>query len=319
MRRFARVAAALAFCATTLPVLAQSFPSRPVTIVVPTAPGGPLDVLARLVQPKLQPLLGQSVIVENKPGAGTYIGGEQVAKSAPDGHSILINASGGLFPDLFMKGLAAQLANELTPVALIGVAHFFFYGPASMPAKDLKEIVALVKANPKKYNLAAFTGALTTLQTRNFLVQQGMDMQAVPFNSAANIITAMLRDEVHLYVGSISAAKPQIDAGKLRAFAKVGEQRSNALPDVASTKELGFEVDINGDYAFFVPRQTPQPVIRSLNEKVRQVVESQDTRASLNKFGFDQISETPEVMAKKFDAMRAALPRMAKDAGVAPQ
>jgi tripartite-type tricarboxylate transporter receptor subunit TctC len=312
---------ALAACILSFVAVAQTFPSRPLTIVVGTAPGGPTDSLARLVQPKLATALGQAVVVENKPGASTYVGGEYVARSAPDGHTLLINATSALFPELFLKGIAVQQSKELVPVAPVGAAHFFFYGPASVPAKDMKEFVALVKANPKKYNLAAFPGAVLTLQQVVFLKQYGMDMPIVPYNSAANILTAMLRDEVHLYVGSINAIRGQIDAGKIRAFAKVGSTRSQALPDVPSTRELGLDTDMAtlGDYVLLVPRQTPAGVIKTLNDNVMRVMEAPDVRDSLAKFGFDPLAEPLETTHKKFATLAASAPRWANDAGVAPQ
>jgi tripartite-type tricarboxylate transporter receptor subunit TctC len=319
MKRIRRFAVLLALAA--LPAFAQQFPTKPVTVVVPTAPGGPLDTLIRLTEPRVTPLLGQPLVIENRPGAGTYLGGEHVARAAPDGYTLLFNATSGLFPDVFMKGLSAKLAEELTPVALIGRAYYIFYGPSSVPAKDMRELINLVKAEPGKYNLAIFPGAVSTLQCLVFLEQQQkVKMLQVPFNSTANIITAMLRGDVHLYVGSGGAIRSQVDAGKIRVFATVGDKRAPGFESVPTTTELGLgKVDISGEYAIMAPVKTPAAVIRVLNDKFRQVVATPEMRALLEKNGFDAEAQTPEAMRKDYEQLKADVPRMAKAAGVAPQ
>lgn len=318
VRSLAAVAAAFGV-ALAAPAGAQQFPNKPITIVVPTAPGGPLDVLTRMFEPKASPLLGQPIVVENRPGAGTYVGGEAVARAAPDGTTLLMNATGGLFPDVFQKGLAVKLSDNLVPVALLGTATYFMYGPASVQANDLRELVNLLKANPNKYNLAIFPGALLTLQMLNFLKSQNVEMLQVPFNSAANITTAMLRGDVHLYIGSISAIRAQIDAGKLKVFTTIGDKRSPAAPTTPTSKESGFSVDLAGDYALFAPAKTPPPVLETINARFRQAAENPEIKAGLTKLGFELVPESLPAMAKKFDQLKVDVPKMARDANVVPQ
>lgn len=298
---------------------AQEFPVRPLTIVVPTAPGGPLDILARLLQSKLTSIAGQSVVVDNKPGASTYIGGEYVAKSNPDGHTVLMQAEVGLFPELFVKGLTTIQSTELIPVAPMGSAPFLLFTPSQVPARDLREFVTLVRANPGKYNLAAFSGSYLTLAMLSFLKANNMEMLTVPYNSTANIITAMLRDEAHLYIGAISGPKANIDAGKLRGLALVATKRSNALSGVPTAKELGFDLDISGDYIVLVPAKTPAATVRILNNMIARAMDSNDARDRLIQLGFDPLTETPEFMAAKFSRLNQDVRRTVKELGVEPQ
>jgi tripartite-type tricarboxylate transporter receptor subunit TctC len=275
----------------------------------------------RMVEPRASPLLGQPLIVENRPGAGTYVGGEYVAKSAPDGYTLLFNATSALFPEIFMKGLTVQLAKELVPIALIGTTQYFFYGPSSIPAKDLRDFVELARANPGKYNLAVFPGTLISAECIVWGRGLGLDLLQVPFNSTAQIVTAMLRGDVHLYVSSLGTARPQIDAGKIRAYAVVGDARSPALPDVPSAKELGLADDkiSPGYYTIIAPGKTPAVAIRTLNERFRQATETVDVRAGLAKLGFDVEYQSPEVLARDFEDLKAAVPRIAQRAKIVPQ
>jgi tripartite-type tricarboxylate transporter receptor subunit TctC len=312
------LAAAAAACAV-VPAAAQQYPSKPITVVVPTAPGGPLDTLIRMYEPRVTPLLGQPLVIENKPGAGTYLGGESVARSAPDGYTLLINATGGVFPDVFQKGLAVRLSEQLVPVALLGDASYFAFGPGDFPAKDLREFIALARANPGKYGWGLIPNAVLTLQSASFLKSQNVQVLQVPFNSAANIATALLRNDVQLYIGSISAIKPQIDAGKIKVFATIGDRRSPAAAETLTTKEQGMAFDMNGDYVLFVPLQTPAGVSEVINARFRQAAETAEVKAGLVKLGFNYSYESPAVMAKKFSQLKGDVPRMAKDAGVVPQ
>jgi len=160
---------------------------------------------------------------------------------------------------------------------------------------------------------------LLTLQMLSFLKSQNAEMLQVPFNSAANIMTSMLRGDVHLYIGSISSVKANVDAGKLKVFATVGDKRSPTVPAVPSSKELGFNFDAAGDYVLFAPARTPAPVMELLNSRFRQAGDMPEVKAGLAKLGFDLVHEPLPVMAKKFDQLKVDVPRMARDANVVPQ
>jgi tripartite-type tricarboxylate transporter receptor subunit TctC len=319
VHRWLRCFAGFVLSANFAVALAQEFPTRPVTIVVPTAPGGPLDLISRLLQPRLGPLLGQAVVVENRPGASTYVGGDYVAKSAPDGYTLLVNATSGLFPELFIAGLNTIQSRELTPVAPIGLAQFLFFTSAQVPANDLKEFVALVKANPDKYNIGVFSGAYSTLEMLNFVKSNGMRMLQVPYNSTSDIVTAMLRGDVHFYLGSISGAKAGIDSGRLRGLAVISAARSPVLPGVPTARELGFDIQITGDYDLFAPARTPQAVIALLNDRVTRALDGADARDKLASLGFEPLVEKPAAMAAKFARLSQDIHRVVKEAGITPK
>jgi tripartite-type tricarboxylate transporter receptor subunit TctC len=298
---------------------AQDFPTHAISVVVPTTAGGPLDLAARFLQPRFAAAAGQPVIIENRPGAGTYIGGEYVAKSAPDGYTLLVNITSALFPELFMSGPSTVLSEGLVPVAPIGFAPFLFFTPSQTPANNLRDFVQLIRANPNKYNVAKIPGAYSTLQILNFVKANDMHMLEVPYNSTANIVAAMLRNEVHLYAGAISGAKPNIDSGRLRALAIVGSARSPLLPGVPTAKELGIDVDVNGDNALFAPARTPQPTINLLNEKIGLALASQEARQGLGALGFEPQSESPAAIKAKFERLSLEIHKAVREAGITPQ
>lgn len=303
-----------------VPALAQQFPSRPITIVVPNAPGGPNDIVARTIAPKLEARLKQSVVVENKPGGGTYTAGEYVVRANPDGHTLLINAYGGIQPHLFVKGLAHKLAEELVPVAAATESPYLLYGSAATPAKDLKEWVAHAKKNPGKLNVAYFATAANGLEMRGFLKDNGVDVGMIPFSSSTDIITAILRDEIHLYNGTASGPKPQIVAGKIKAFASLGETRDPLMPDVPTAKELGFNWISTVYFAFFAPPKTPANVTKILNEEITAALHAPDVVETLSKRG---VAVAPKATLQQLDARLkreyATLVKVAKDAGIEPK
>ncbi len=299
---------------------AQQFPSRPITVVVPLPPGGPADTFARVMAPKLEARIKQPVIVENRPGGGTYTGGEYVARANPDGYTLLVNAYSGVQPHLFVKGLPVKLAEELVPVAPLAEGPYLVFGPSAVPSKDLKEFVAYAKANPKKLNAGVYPGTANSLELIGFMKATGMDLVHVPYSSTTEIVAAMLRNEIHIYNGSISGAKAQIDDGKLKPFAMLSEKRDPILPNVPTAKELGFDWVSSVYYVTFAPPKTPAAVVKTLNEHINAGMHEPDVVERLAKIGVPvPPAATPEQMAERLKREYTTLVKAAKDAGIEPQ
>ncbi len=310
----------LATAGVSAPALAQSLPEGAITIVQPNPPGGPLDLMARLLAPKLEASLKRQVLIEYKPGAGTYIGGEYVARSAPDGRTLLINAYSGVNQHLFVKGLSAKLAEELVPVAPLSDTPFLAYGPTAMEPKNLKEFVAYVKANPKKLNAAIYPNTASALEMIQFIKANNMDILTVPYSSTAAIVNAMLGGDVHIYNGGISGAKPQMDQGKLRGLAVLSEKRDPAIPEVPTARELGLDWVSSVYYVMFAPAKTPPAILRALNEAIIAAQQDPDLRDRMEKAGAPIAPPaTPEQMAARLKTYYEALVKTAKEANIEPQ
>jgi len=299
--------------------LAQQFPSRPIVIITPFAPGGPVDFIARATADKLGPALGH-VIVENRPGAGGYIGGEFVARAAPDGYTLLCNVLEGVHTQLFTKDQPVVLAHELTAFAEIAFAPNMYIGPAA-GAKNLREFIAAAKSSPKSVNASLIPGNVSALETLNFLKQQGLDVLAVPYNSMAPVVTALARGEVQLYLATVGSAKPFIDGGRVRGLAVFSEQRLPAVPDVPTLKEQGLSYSIiDGiNYSLFAPLKTPASITRLLNEEVVAAMQTTDLRELLAKQGFVVGTPSAEQWQAKFTSLTQAVEKAAKDYGIVPQ
>lgn len=314
----APIAVAVALLSGT--ALAQSFPSKAITIVVPSAPGGPNDMLGRILAQKLEGKVGQSVVVENRPGGGTYTGGEYVSRAAPDGHTLLVNAFGGLHPHLFVKGLPTRLSHELVPVAPLSDVPYMLFGPASLPAKDLKEFVSYARANPKKLNVAVFPGTANSLEMLGFLKSQKLELEPITYSNTAAIMTAMLQNDVHIYNGGISGPRQYMQEGKIRAFAVTAAKRDPGVPDVPSTKELGYDWESSVYYVVLAPPKTPDSVVAYLNDKIQASMNEPDVVERLERAGSPVAPRaTPQQMMQRLRKETAELEKAAKDAGVEPK
>lgn len=298
---------------------AQSFPTRPITIVIPTAAGGPLDLIGRTLAPILEASLGQSVIVENRTGAGAYLGSAYVARAEPDGHTLLINAMGGVVQHLFSKSVQFALPPELVAVAPVAKAPNLFTTPNATPANNLKEFIAWIKANPGKHNVAVVPATALALEIHHFLKSQGMTMVEVPYNSTSNITTALLRNDVQLAVGSPSGQLQNVLAGKVKALAIASPTRFPALPQTPTTFEIGIQFENNVRNLAFAPAKTPPAVLKLLNEKIVTAMNSAAAKETLAKIGFLPDTASQPGIEKDFRAYVAGLEAEAKATGVTPK
>jgi tripartite-type tricarboxylate transporter receptor subunit TctC len=302
MRKLAGIAVGCAALLAACLAHAQSpYPTRPVRLVAPFAPGGPVDVVARLLAPKLSDSLGQQFYVENHPGASGNIGTALVAKAPADGHTVLVISSTLVVnPSLFDK-LGFDTEKDLAPISLVGVSPQILLVHPSVPASNLKELIAWVKAAPGQHSYA-HAGLGTPGYLAGEMLKQafGLDLVAVSFNGGGPAITSTIGGHTPVIFTSISTAAGHVKQGTVRALAVTGAQRSPALPDVPTLAESGApDQDSEIIAGLLVPGGTPPEIVDRLHREIVKVVAMPDVRARLLALGFEPIGSTPKQFAER--------------------
>ena len=279
---------------------AQAWPAKPIKWVVPFAPGGTTDILARTISEKLTVALGVPVIVENKPGAGGGVGADLVAKSAPDGYTILggtisthaINAS-------LYSNLPYDPVKDFVPITLIArVPNMLVVNP-EVPAKDVKELIALLKANPGKYTFASSgNGTSQHLSGELFKSMAGVEMQHIPYEGSPPALQDVVAGHVTMTFDNITTAWPLAKAGKLRALAVTTAKRSSIAPDVPTLAEAGLPgFEIGSWQGVFAPAGTPAPIVRRLNAEIVKILRLPEINDRLAGLGAEIVADSPEEFA----------------------
>jgi len=302
--------------------LAQAYPAKPLRVVVPFPPGGGVDIVARSVSEKLSPRLGQPIVIENKPGAGTQIGTDAVAKSAPDGYTLLVGPVGSQAIVQLMHGKRNfDFRRDLAPVARIGHGTIALIVPASSRAQSVKDLVAMAKADPGRMTFASSgTGALIHLTGELFKQQAGVDMTHVPYKGTTQILPDLLDGRIDMALDSLPAYLIHLKAGRVRALAVASPQRSAQLPDAPTMAEVGLpNVVSQTDYAAYVPMGTPKHAIALLNREFNAVLKDEDLRGKLAAQGIRIDPGTPEELAAEFNQELAKWARVIRDADIKPE
>jgi tripartite-type tricarboxylate transporter receptor subunit TctC len=279
---------------------AQSWPAKPIRWIVPFAPGGTTDILARTISDKLTIALGKPVIVENNPGAGGGVGAVQTAKAAPDGYTIMggtisthaINAS-------LYKTLPYDPVKDFTPITLIArVPNLLVVNP-DVPAKNVKELIALMKADPSKYTFASSgNGTSQHLSGELFKSMAGVDMQHIPYKGSPAALQDVVSGQVTMTFDNITTAWPLAKAGKLRALAVTTAKRSPIAPDVPTLAEAGLAgYEIGSWQGVFAPAGTPVDVVKRLNTEIVKIINMPDVREKLVGLGAEPVGNTPDEFA----------------------
>ena len=300
--------------------VAQDWPAKPVRVVVPVTAGSAIDIVARTIAERLSAQLNQTFVVENRTGAGGTIGAASVAKSDPDGHTILVHSTAvAIFPATFAN-LPFDTARDFAAVTpIVNVPLVLVVSPARH--KSLKELVAAAKAKPGSINYATVgAGAAAHMTAERLRLSAGFEAQQIPFRGAPEAQTEVLAGRVDFFFSPVLAALPLIKSGQLRALAVSSSKRASALPDVPTTVEAGYS---NSEYdfwiGFFLPAKTPRDIVERLYQEIRKAKEQPDIKAKLAALGGEPMDMTP---AQYNDYVRksVAMNRMlAKAAGIKPQ
>ncbi|MBS7699959.1 MULTISPECIES: tripartite tricarboxylate transporter substrate binding protein [unclassified Chelatococcus] len=283
--------ATLALVGSIAGASAADFPTKPVKLVIPYPPGGPTDLVGRLVAQRLSDLWKQPVVVDNKAGASGTIGSDAVARAEPDGYTLVLgnNASHGAYELLNPSVTPYHTMKDFAPVSLVGVAPLVMIINKNVPAKDIKEFVAYVKANPGKVNYAsAAIGSAPHFASEMLNIAAGIDMKHIPFNGTAPAIQALLSDSVQVYMGGVSSVMPHVQAGKATLIGAVASERISALPDVKTIREEGVDVAYDSWYGLLAPAKVPPAVLDKINADVSKVLAGDDVKTEMAKLGFER-------------------------------
>lgn len=318
MKRITTLLVGLAFASLAGVSHAQAWPSKPIRWIVPFAPGGTTDILARTIAEKLTPALGKPVIVENNPGAGGSVGATQTAKAAPDGYTIMggtisthaINAS-------LYKQLPYDPVKDFVPITLIArVPNLLVVNP-EVPAKSVKELIALLKANPGKYTFASSgNGTSQHLSGELFKSMAGVDMQHIPYKGSPPALQDVVGGQVTMTFDNITTAWPLAKAGKLRALAVTTAKRSPIAPDVPTLAESGLAgYEVGSWQGVFAPAGTPPDVVKRLNTEIVKIINMPDVRAKLEALGAEPVGNSSDEFATIVKSEVAKWAKVVKESG----
>jgi len=306
--------------AIALPPLAQAqnYPNRPIRMIVPFSPGGAADTPGRMLMHKVSEALGQQVIIDNRPGAGGTIGAEAVAKAAPDGYTLLLISNTHLISASLYKNLAYDAITDFAPVLQFGDAPNVLVVNPSLPAKSVKELIALAKANPGSINYASSgNGSSQHLFAALFASMAGINMFHIPYKGSARATTELLSGEVKVGCPGIAGMMQYIKDGRLRALAVTGAERSPELPDVPTIAEAGVKgYEASLWLGILGPAALPKDVIAKLNTAVTGVLKQPDTQASLRKVGTEIVYRSPEEFGKFLRAEQQKWSKVVKEIGL---
>ena len=297
MTRIATILAALACAALTPFASAQDYPVRPVRIVVPFAAGGPADVYARVLAQRLQESLGQPFVIENRPGGGSVLGTDIVAKSAPDGYTLLLMSNTHTVNESLMPQKPFQLMRDFAAVAPINYSDLVLVVNPEVNAKSLPELIALAKAQPGKLNYASSgPGTPYHMAGELFKAMAGLDIVHVPYKESSGARTGVLGGQVEMMFDAVTVMNEHVKAGKVRALATSGKVRSTVMPDVPTLAEAGVPgYDAVIWLGLMAPKNTPASIVARLNAEVTKIVARPDVQAEWAKQGAVPMTMTPAV------------------------
>jgi tripartite-type tricarboxylate transporter receptor subunit TctC len=298
--------------------LAQSYPTRPIRLVVPYPPGGPTDFVGRTVGQKLSQLVGQQVVVDNRPGAGTIIGSEVVARAAPDGYTLLFGTGGGTFlAPLMLPKVPYDPLRDFAPVAMLVMSPQVLVAHPSVAAQSVSELVALAKAKPGNLNFAS-VGTGTSPHLGGELLQSltSTKIVHVPYKGTAPAMTDLISGQVHIMFSSMPTVLAHVKAGRLRLLATGGTKRSAVIPDTPTVAESVPGFELVTWYGIFAPARTPEAIVKRLNVEIGKALADPESRDRLTAQGLEPTPMTPEEVRQYTvqDVKRWA--RLIKSAGI---
>jgi tripartite-type tricarboxylate transporter receptor subunit TctC len=303
MRPLILLALAAACIATVQPAAAQApgaYPSRPIRLVLPAAPGGPVDVIGRTMAAGLAESLGQSIVIDNRAGAGGIIGAEIVVNANPDGYTLMFSHSGPLAIEAALHSkLSYSPVKDFAPVSLVAASPYVLIVAPNSPAKSVKELVALARSRPGKIHFAS-GGIGTGLHMSGELLNQaaGIKMVHVPYKGAGPGMTALMGGEVDTMFNGVSSALPHVKAGRLRALAVSSAKRTALFPELPTVAESGLRYETAGWYGLVAPARTPKAVTGKLQSQLDKALSTPDMKQRLAAQGIEGIASTPEELTR---------------------
>ncbi len=281
--------------------LAQTYPSKPVRLIVPYTPGGGVDIMGRIIATRLSEKLGTQIVVENRGGGGTIIGTELVAKAPPDGYTLLFANPALVAAPALNEKLPYDTLKSLTAVIMVAGSYDILVTHPTLPVKSVKEFVALVKARPGQLNFAsAGEGSAIHLAMAQFENAAGIKLVHIPYKGAAPALTDVVAGHVPTMFAATPPAIPYIKAGRLRALGVTSKRRLAVFPDVPTIAESGYPgFEVNNWYAIVAPAETPKPIIAKLNGEVNAILNASDVRERIASLGNEPFGGTPEELEQR--------------------
>jgi len=295
-----------------------AYPARPVRLLIPFAPGGGSDALARIIAPRLTDTLGQTWVADNRGGAGGNLAAEIVAKAAPDGYTVFLGFATILTVNPALYRLSFDMERDLAPVTLLATAQYILVLHPGVPANSVKDFIALARQKPGAFNFSSGgTGTPLHLAAELFSKRAGIRMVHVPYKGGGPAAAALLAGEVQVLFASIASSMPQVKAGKLKALATTGLQRSKVVPDLPTLDESGFPgFDVGTWYAFLVPARTPVAIVNRLRSAAIDTVQAPDVQKIMAAQGLEAETSTPQELAARIKRESATWAGVIKEAGI---
>lgn len=296
----------------------SDYPNRPIRLLIPFAPGGGADTLARIITPKLTEAMGQQWVVDNRGGAGGNIAAETVARAAPDGHTVFMGFSTVLTVNPSLYKLAFDMEKDFQPVTLLATAQYILVLHPSVQAGSVKELIALAKQKPKSLNYAsAGVGSPLHLAGELFQRRAGVQLVHIPYKGGGPAAAAVLGGEAQVIFGSVASSLPHVKSGRLKAIATTGLQRSKVAPDVPTMAEAGLPgVEVTSWYAFMVPAGTPPPVVKRIRDEAIKAVQAPEVQQAMARQGLEVETSTPQQLAARVRSERKTWAEVIKSAGI---
>jgi tripartite-type tricarboxylate transporter receptor subunit TctC len=318
----ARALLLAALCLFGIALAQTPFPSKPVKLIVTSPPGGSNDILNRIVGAKLAELLAQPVLIDNRPGASGFVAAEMVAKSAPDGYTLLAATEATLVSNpLFFRKVPYDPQRDFVPVTIAVEIGYVLLVHPSVPAKSVEELIALARTAPGRLNYASSgNGSAFHLGMELFKRMAGVDIVHVPFKGSALSVNAMLAGEVQIMLNGTPNGVPLARSGKLRALAVAGARRSPLAPELPTIAESGLPgYEMSGWFGTVAPAGTPPAVVAVLNREYVRALHLPEVRGRLEGYGFEVVGNTPEEFASRMRSDSQRLARVIRDSGAKPE
>jgi len=321
MRRVGAVLAGLSVLLVPTLAMAQDFPTKPIRLIVPFPPGGPNDIIARVIGQRMSELTSQPVVIDNRGGQGGVLGTDAVAKAQPDGYTIAISSAGALAISPGMEKVAYDTLRDLAPVSLVATVPEMLVVATNVPAHDMAELIALAKTQPGKLNFASSgPGSLPHLAGELLKLTAKIDLVHVPYRGAAPAVNDLLGRQVQMAFLDLPVLLPQIKAGSLRGIAIGSPQRAPSAMEVPTTAEAGMpELRVENWYGMVAPAGTPPAVVTALNRIATEAMADPAVKEKLASQGAELIGDTPEHFRGFIEAEIAKWAKVIKDAGVATE